>query len=80
MCSVSKTSNTNQNSTQTNREARCFFCDSTGHQLGLQYCPEVKVCINEGLVAYTPVGRLARADGSELPRAFGSDGGVAKVL
>jgi len=65
--SVNKTSNTNQNSTQISREARCFFCDSTGHRLGLQYCPEVKVCINEGLVAYTPVGRLARADGSELP-------------
>ena len=78
--SVSKTSNSNQNSTQSSREARCFFCDSTGHRLGLQYCPEVKVCINEGLVAYTPVGRLACADGSELPRAFGSDGGVAKVL
>ena len=78
--SVSKTSNANQNSTQTNREARCFFCDSTNHRLGLQHCPEVKVCINEGLVAYTPLGRLARADGSELPRAFGSDGGVAKVL
>jgi len=78
--SVNKTSNANQNSMQTSREARCFFCDSTGHWLGLQYCPEVKVCINKGLVAYTPVGRLARADGSELPRAFGSDGGVAKVL
>ena len=78
--SVNKSSNANQNPTHTNREARCFFCDSTGHRLGLQYCPEVKVCINEGLVAYTPLGRLARADGSELPRAFGSDGGVAKVL
>jgi len=78
--SVHKTSNANQNSMQTSREARCFFCDSTGHWLGLQYCSEVKVCINEGLVAYTPVGRLTRTDGSELPRAFGSDGGVAKVL
>jgi len=65
--SVNKTSNTNQNSMQTSREARCFFCDLTGHQLGLQYCPEVKVCTNEGLVAYTPVGRLAHTDGSELP-------------
>jgi len=67
LCSVNKTSSSNQNSMQTSREARCFFCDSTGHQLGLQYCPEVKVCINKGLVAYTPVGRLACADGSKLP-------------
>jgi len=62
------------------REARCFFCDKTTHRLGLKFCPEVEVCIKEGLVAYTPLGRLAHSDGSELPRAFGSDGGVAKVL
>ena len=78
--SVNKTSSTNPSSSQTHREARCFFCDQCTHRLGLQYCPEVKVCINEGLAAYTPLGRLARPDGSELPRAFGSDGGVAKVL
>ena len=78
--SANKTPNANQSSSQSNREARCFFCDLTTHRLGLQNCPEVKVCINEGLVAYTPLGRLARADGSELPRAFGSEGGVAKVL
>jgi len=70
----------NLSSTQPTRESRCFFCDQTTHRLGLQYCPEVKVCLNEGLVAYTPLGRLARPDGSELPRAFGSDGGVAKIL
>ena len=80
LCSVNKSSNVNQSSSQPNREARCFFCDQCTHRLGLQYCAEVKVCINEGLVAYTPLGRLARADGTELPRAFGSDGGVAKVL
>ena len=78
--SVNKSSNANQSSSQTTREARCFFCDQCTHRLGLQYCPEVKVCINEGLVAYTLLGRLARADGTELPHAFGSDGGVAKVL
>ena len=78
--SVDKSSNINLSSSQPNREARCFFCDQCTHQLRLQYCPEVKVCINEGLVAYTPLGRLARADGTELPCAFGSDGGVAKVL
>jgi len=31
-------------------------------------------------VAYTPLGRLAHSDGSELPRAFGSGGGIAKIL
>ena len=70
----------NLSSAQPVREPRCFFCDCTNHRLGLQNCPEVKVCLNEGLVAYTPLGRLARPDGSELPRAFGSDGGVAKIL
>ena len=70
----------NPSSTQPVRDSRCFFCDCTTHRLGLQYCPEVKVCLNEGLVAYTPLGRLARPDGSELPRAFGSEGGVAKIL
>ena len=57
-----------------------FFCDKTTHRLGLKFCPEVEVCIKEGLVAYTPIGRLACSDGLELPQAFGSDGGVTKVL
>ena len=70
----------NPSSTQQARESRCFFCDCTTHHLGLQFCPEVKVCLNEGLVAFTPLGRLAQPDSSELPRAFGSEGGVAKIL
>ena len=78
--SVNITPNANLTNQQILKEARCFFCDKTMHRLGLKFCPEVEVCIKEGLVAYTPLGRLARADGSELPRAFGSDGGVAKVL
>jgi len=78
--SVNITPNANLSNQQVLREARCFFCDQTSHRLGLKYCPEVEVCIKEGLVAYTPLGRLARLDGSELPRAFGSEGGVAKVL
>ena len=32
------------------------------------------------MAAYTPLGRLACPDRSELPHAFGSEGGVAKVL
>jgi len=50
------------------------------HQLGLKFCPEVEVCIKDGLVAYTPLGRLAHPDGSELPHTFRSDSRVAKVL
>ena len=57
-----------------------FFCDCTTHCLGLQFYPEVKECLNEGLVAYTPLGRLAWPDGSELPHTFGSQGGVTKIL
>jgi len=78
--SVNIAPNPNLTNQQIMREARCFFCDKTTHRLGLKFCPEVEVCIKEGLVAYTPLGRLAHPDGSELPRAFGSDGGVAKVL
>jgi len=80
LCSVNVSPNANLTNQQIMREARCFFCDKTTHRLGLKFCPEVEVCIKEGLVAYTPLGRLACSDGSELPRAFGSDGGVAKVL
>jgi len=78
--SVNMTPNTNLTNQQIMREARCFFCDKTMHQLGLKFCPEVKVCIKEGLVAYTPLGRLVCLDGSELPRAFGSDRSVVKIL
>ena len=78
--SVNITPNPNLTNQQIMREARCFFCDKTTHRLSLKFCPEVEVCIKDGLVVYTPLGRLARPDGSELPRAFGSDGGVAKVL
>ena len=78
--SVNVTLDTNLTNQQIMREARCFFCNKTTHWLGLKFCPEVEVCIKEGLVAYTPLGRLACSDGSELPCAFGSDGGIAKVL
>jgi len=78
--SVNITPNPNLTNQQIMKEARCFFCDKTTHRLGLKFCLEVEVCIKEGLVTYTPLGRLAQLDGSELPRAFGSDGGVAKVL
>ena len=78
--SANITSANNPSTSQIMRDLRCFFCDLTTHRLGLHNCPEVKACINEGLVAYTPQGRLARSDGSDLPCAFGSEGGVAKIL
>jgi len=78
--SVNVTLKANQSSQQILREVRCFFCDQTDHCLGLHNCPEVKVCINKGLAAYTPQGRLAHPNGSELPCAYGSKGGMAKVL
>jgi len=74
------TTSHNHSSSQPIRESRCFFCDLMTHRLGLQFCPEVKVCLNEGLVAYTPLGRVAWPDSSELPCAFGSEGGIAKIL
>jgi len=78
--SMNITTNNNPSASQVMRELRCFFCDSVNHCLGLHNCPEVKACINEGLVAYTPQGRLACSDGSDLPHAFGSEGGIAKIL
>jgi len=78
--SVNITPNASLTNQQIMREVRCFFCDKTTHQLGLKFCPEVEVYIKEGLVAYTPLGRLVCPDGLELPCAFGGDGGVVKVL
>ena len=78
--SMNVMTNNNPSASQIMHELRCFFCDSVNHRLGLHNCPEVKACINEGLVAYTPQGRLARSDGLNLPRAFGSEGGIAKIL
>jgi len=72
--------NNNPSASQIMCELRCFFCDSVNHCLGLHNCPEVKACINKGLVAYTPQGRLAHSDSSDLPHAFGSEGGIAKIL
>jgi hypothetical protein len=38
-------------------ERRCFVCDKSNvHRLGIYNCPEVRVLIEEGLVAYSPDG------------------------
>jgi hypothetical protein len=61
-------------------ERRCFICDKpNAHRLGIYNCPEVRVLIEEGLVAYSPDGRLMRANGGVLPRGI-PNGGVAKAL
>jgi len=78
--SMNVTTNNNPLASQIMHDLKCFFCDLMNHRLGLHNCPEVKACINEGLVAYTPQGRLACSDGSELLHVFGSEGGIAKIL
>jgi hypothetical protein len=51
-----------------NNTSRCFICDTFDlHGLGICNCQEVERLIEEGLVKYTPSGRLVRPDGSELP-------------
>ena len=73
---VNITPNANLTNQQVMREVRCFFCNKTMHQLGLKFCPKVKMCIKEGLLAYPPLERLVCLDRSELPCSFGSDGEI----
>ncbi|RDB14986.1 hypothetical protein Hypma_016144, partial [Hypsizygus marmoreus] len=61
-------------------EQRCFICDQTTHRLGAQYCPEVAALLADKLITFNSNGRLVLFDGSDLPRAYHSDGGVAKVI
>jgi hypothetical protein len=61
------------------RPARCFICDQL-HRQGIQHCPDVPLLINDGLMKYTPNGRLVRPDDSDLPRGSVTGGGVARVL
>jgi hypothetical protein len=63
-------------------DRKCFICDNRPkfHRIGVHNCPEVPYLIDEGLAQFTPSGRLMRPDGSDLPRAPYTGGGVAKVL
>jgi hypothetical protein len=73
--------NMNANANAATNMSRCFICDTFDlHRLGIRNCQEVERLIEEGLVKFTPSGRLVRPDGSELPRAPYMGGGVAKVL
>ncbi|KAF8219685.1 hypothetical protein L208DRAFT_1548052 [Tricholoma matsutake] len=62
------------------QEQRCFICDKpNAHRLGIYNCPEVQLLTDEGLVMFTPDGRLVRANGGSLLRGV-PGGGVAKAL
>jgi hypothetical protein len=46
----------------------CFICDKNDeHRLEIHNCPKVRSLIDEGLVAFTPEGRLMRPGGGQLP-------------
>jgi hypothetical protein len=73
--------NMNMNANMPVNSGRCFICDTIDlHRLGIRNCQEVERLIEEGLVKFTPSGRLVCPDRSELPCAPYTSGGVAKVL
>lgn len=66
---------------QADTEQQCLICDKPNtHRVGVHNCPEVKVLFQEGLVVYTPDGKLMWANGSNLPRGIIGNGSVAKQL
>ncbi|KAJ3474666.1 hypothetical protein NLI96_g12331 [Meripilus lineatus] len=53
---------------------RCYMCNALegvdlNHPIGFRSCPEAIKLIHEGIIMYSKLGKLVRADGSELPRA-----------
>ena len=50
------------------------------HRGGYRGCPELTKLLAEGLVKFSPQGRLIKVDDSELPFAQSGTGGVASVL
>jgi hypothetical protein len=59
----------------------CFMCDGVHvHRLGVRNCPETGALISEGLIMFSPQGRLVRMDGTDLPRNTIGSGGVARSL
>jgi hypothetical protein len=60
----------------------CFICDGVYiHRLGIQHCPETQQLISEGLAIFSPIGRLVRPDGTDLPGPnMIGHGGLAKFL
>jgi hypothetical protein len=59
-------------------ECRCFVCDET-HKVGIHNCAEAVQLADEGLIKFTPGGRLMRPDGSDLPCAPINGGGVSRA-
>ena len=63
---------------------RCYMCDGVEgfglkHQLGLRFCPETDKLVTEGLLIFKG-GRLAKTDGSKLPRVSAGMRGIASLL
>jgi hypothetical protein len=50
------------------------------HHLGVCNCPETRALISEGLIMFSPQGRLVCMDGTDLPRNTIGSGGVARSL
>jgi hypothetical protein len=59
----------------------CFMCDGVHvHHLGVHNCPETGAFISEGLIMFSPQGRLVCMDGTDLPQNTIGLGGVARSL
>ncbi|KAJ3474307.1 hypothetical protein NLI96_g12533 [Meripilus lineatus] len=64
---------------------RCYMCDGVEgstltHPIGIRQCPETERLIKDGLIEFNKIGRLVKADGSDLPRAPPGCGGIAALL
>ncbi|THH15646.1 hypothetical protein EUX98_g9432 [Antrodiella citrinella] len=64
---------------------RCYMCDGVegvnlGHRLGIRACPETDILISEGLMMYSPQGRLVQMDGTPIPIIPSGQGGIAQYL
>lgn len=68
-----------------NLPKRCYMCDGVegvnlGHRLGIRACPETDLLISEGLMMYSPQGRLVQMDGTAIPIIPSGQGGIAQDL
>jgi hypothetical protein len=59
----------------------CFMCNGVHvHRLGVCNCPETGALILEGLIMFSPQGRLVHMNGTDLPWNMIGSGGVARSL
>ncbi|KAF8055958.1 hypothetical protein FPV67DRAFT_1678906 [Lyophyllum atratum] len=63
-------------------DQRCIMCGGRhpDRPAGLRFCPETQKLIHEGYIQIGTGGRVSMLDGTDLPRAYDTEGGVAKVL